>query len=263
MIAARIPRRRWSVICALIPLLILLVAPSAPAGAVGRGPGTYTNPLPIQIPGDGLVESCADPSIIRGQTPGDTAWYMYCTTDPLNDADHDAGGWHFHLIPMLRSLDLVNWTYMGDAFAARPGWAAPDAGLWAPDIEYLDGQYHLYFTASDTSLPGGGSAIGVATSSSPLGPWVDSGAPVIEPHEAPCCPGSRRWVYDPDVITVPIPGNDDAIRAIRLLTSKIADATLEGLQARESRLQVDAEGAEAAVSAGQAVADVAAVPEEA
>lgn len=35
---------------------------------------------------------------------------------------------------------------------------------------------------------------------------------------------------DPDVIDYPIPGNDDAIRAIRLVTSKIADACAEGRQ---------------------------------
>jgi small subunit ribosomal protein S2 len=38
---------------------------------------------------------------------------------------------------------------------------------------------------------------------------------------------------DPDVIDYPIPGNDDAIRAIRLVTSKIADACLEGKQRHE------------------------------
>ncbi|RUM89546.1 MAG: 30S ribosomal protein S2, partial [Thermodesulfatator sp.] len=35
---------------------------------------------------------------------------------------------------------------------------------------------------------------------------------------------------DPDLIDYIIPGNDDAIRAIRLLTSRIADAVLEGLE---------------------------------
>ena len=39
---------------------------------------------------------------------------------------------------------------------------------------------------------------------------------------------------DPDSIRYPIPGNDDAIRGIRLLTSKIADAVIEGQQRRES-----------------------------
>ena len=35
---------------------------------------------------------------------------------------------------------------------------------------------------------------------------------------------------DPDEIDYPIPGNDDAIRAVRLLTGKIADAVIEGRQ---------------------------------
>ncbi len=38
---------------------------------------------------------------------------------------------------------------------------------------------------------------------------------------------------DPDEIDYVIPGNDDAIRAVRLLTSKIADAVLEGTQGGE------------------------------
>lgn len=35
---------------------------------------------------------------------------------------------------------------------------------------------------------------------------------------------------DPDEVDYTIPGNDDAIRAVRLLTSKMADAVLEGRQ---------------------------------
>ncbi len=35
---------------------------------------------------------------------------------------------------------------------------------------------------------------------------------------------------DPDLIDYIIPGNDDAIRAIKLITSKIADAVIEGLE---------------------------------
>ena len=39
---------------------------------------------------------------------------------------------------------------------------------------------------------------------------------------------------DPDYITYVIPGNDDAIRAIKLYATKVADACLEGLRLRES-----------------------------
>lgn len=184
-------------------LLIAMLAalPGISTVEAGRGTGTYSNPLPIRIPGDGMVESCADPTLIHGQQAGDTFWYMYCTTDPLNDEDQDPNGnFNFHLMPMLKSFDLVNWTYMGDVFEARPAWVHPTAGLWAPEIKYFNGQYYLYYTASDTVA--GGSAIGVATSPGPLGPWTDSGSPAVEPHEAPCCPGSRRWVFDPEVVIV-------------------------------------------------------------
>ncbi len=37
---------------------------------------------------------------------------------------------------------------------------------------------------------------------------------------------------DPDGVDIPIPGNDDAIRAIKLVTSKMADACLEGVKRR-------------------------------
>jgi small subunit ribosomal protein S2 len=39
---------------------------------------------------------------------------------------------------------------------------------------------------------------------------------------------------DPDEIDYPIPGNDDAIRAVKLMVSKIADAIIEGRTETES-----------------------------
>ena len=40
---------------------------------------------------------------------------------------------------------------------------------------------------------------------------------------------------DPDGIDYIIPGNDDAIRSIKLVCSKLADAILEGKQLRENK----------------------------
>jgi len=37
---------------------------------------------------------------------------------------------------------------------------------------------------------------------------------------------------DPDLIDFPIPGNDDAIRSIKLITARVADACMEGAQKR-------------------------------
>lgn len=53
---------------------------------------------------------------------------------------------------------------------------------------------------------------------------------------------------DPDEIDVVIPGNDDAIRAVKLLTRKMADAVLEANQGEENG---DAETAEAEETAGE------------
>jgi small subunit ribosomal protein S2 len=46
---------------------------------------------------------------------------------------------------------------------------------------------------------------------------------------------------DPDDIDYIIPGNDDAIRAIRLLTSKMADACIEGKERFAERQQAEAD----------------------
>jgi small subunit ribosomal protein S2 len=49
---------------------------------------------------------------------------------------------------------------------------------------------------------------------------------------------------DPDEVDYVIPGNDDAIRAIKLLTSKMANAVMEGREALSKESQQEAEKAE-------------------
>ena len=55
---------------------------------------------------------------------------------------------------------------------------------------------------------------------------------------------------DPDQIDVKIPSNDDAIRAVRLITAKMADAIIEGNQGEDAVAAEDfaAEGADKAAS---------------
>ena len=51
---------------------------------------------------------------------------------------------------------------------------------------------------------------------------------------------------DPDEIDYIIPGNDDAIRAVRLLTSKMADAVIEGInQSKDDEAEAEEEAMEA------------------
>lgn len=66
---------------------------------------------------------------------------------------------------------------------------------------------------------------------------------------------------DPDTVDYVIPGNDDALRAIRLFTSRIADAILEGRQAaEEQRLEAEKIAAEKAAEELQAQREMAAIP---
>ena len=46
--------------------------------------------------------------------------------------------------------------------------------LWAPDINYINGKYVLYYTLGHWDLPKN-SCIGVAVSDSPVGPFTDHG----------------------------------------------------------------------------------------
>jgi arabinan endo-1,5-alpha-L-arabinosidase len=167
-----------------------------PTPIPGEVAPNYENPLDLQLPNGEQAMSCADPDVIRGQEPSDINWYLYCTSDPLTEEEVSEvpGATVFHNIPIFRSTDLVHWTYTGDAFATKPAWIT--GGVWAPDIAYANGQYLLYYAASETNLPGGASAVGVATSDSPTGPWTDTGTPVVEP-----APGGQ-WRFDPEFLSV-------------------------------------------------------------
>lgn len=159
----------------------------------------HQNPLALVLPDGGTAQSCADPMAIHGHRP-DTNWYLYCTSDALTNAPGPDGHPVIHNVPMYRSTDLFNWKYQGDAFPTKPAWVGDAPGIWAPDVVYRNNRYYLYYAASDSALPGGGSAVGVATSSSPVGPWTDSGRPVVAPRDA-VNGGGRRWEFDPEVIT--------------------------------------------------------------
>jgi hypothetical protein len=78
------------------------------------------------------------------------------------------------------SDDMVNWKDEGVMFDfATISWCHTQA--WAPAVTQRNGTYYLYFSACDGK-------IGVATSSSPAGPFTDAlGGPLLsDPRVAPC-----------------------------------------------------------------------------
>ncbi|MDE2842834.1 MAG: 30S ribosomal protein S2, partial [Chloroflexota bacterium] len=54
---------------------------------------------------------------------------------------------------------------------------------------------------------------------------------------------------NPELVSHPIPGNDDAVRSIRLVTGRLANAILEGKAEREAMLAEQQAQAEAAAQA--------------
>lgn len=107
--------------------------------------GSYNNPV--------IGTDAPDPSVIRAH---DGKFYLY----------HTGVGIH-------RSDDLVNWTFVRNAFTTKPNWE-PGGGVWAPDINYINGEYVMYYSLS---VWGGEwtCGIGIATSSTPEGPFTDRG----------------------------------------------------------------------------------------
>ena len=171
---------RISVVLGSALLSAGLVVPATPAAASGseraappparvanassaQQAPTYLNPLTLALPRGGDAASCADPFVLRGPIGHTTMWYLYCTSDALTGTQLGQDGTPLiHNVPMFSSTNLTHWTYAGDAFPTKPAWIS--GGMWAPDVVHRAGRYLMYFTASDTTLPGGGSAIAVATS---------------------------------------------------------------------------------------------------
>lgn len=116
-----------------------------------KTPEFYTNPV--------VAKSLPDPTILKTK---DNVFYLYATENTRN-------------VPIYKSTNLVDWTFVGTAFTdqSRPSFE-PKGGIWAPDIEYIDGKYYLYYSMS---VWGGEQTcgIGVAVADSPEGPFVDKG----------------------------------------------------------------------------------------
>jgi len=75
-----------------------------------------------------------------------------------------------------------------------------------------------------TALPGAIYIVDTTKEDIAVAESVRIGIPIVALVDTNC---------NPDVIDYPIPSNDDAIRAIKLITARIADVILEGLTARE------------------------------
>ena len=141
--------------------VLLCVVLCASAAAAAEAPRGYRNPVSRSF-----ADTFADASIIRGK---DGFWYAYASSTRLRPQQERT-----HLIPIVRTSDLIHWRHVGDAFegADHLPWAGTGVPR-APEVHYVRGRYLLYYAF--------GGAIGVATAPSPTGPWTDTGRPLVDP----------------------------------------------------------------------------------
>lgn len=110
-----------------------------------------------------------DPTVIRAE---DGFYYLYATENPTRN------------VPIYKSPNLVDWTLIGTVFtdSTRPTFveSLPNtpARVWAPDINYVDGKYYLYYSMSRWGSEWE-CGIGVATADKPEGPFTNHGAMFI------------------------------------------------------------------------------------
>jgi len=197
----RRPARRAALAAAALALAAGVSAAEAPSSAraapcvptASTAPSTFTNPV--------FEPDLPDPSII--QDPATGISYVYGTTDYWTSSPSS-----LHIMPILSSRNLVDWTFVRNTFSppgttpapgspTQPRWTG-NPFLWAPEVRLIDGRYVMYYAASSTAA--GGSAIGVATASSPAGPWHDSGGPIVGPEAGP---QGDYSIIDPDEISTP------------------------------------------------------------
>jgi arabinan endo-1,5-alpha-L-arabinosidase len=108
-----------------------------------------------------------DPSIMK---EGDT-WYVFAT----GLAPHGQ-------MAIRCSKDLQVWMLCGQVFTVLPEWIRKESPgtkeLWAPDISYFDGEYHLYYAYSLFGKNTSGIALATNKTLDPASPdykWVDQG----------------------------------------------------------------------------------------
>ena len=119
-------------------------------------------------------------------------------------------------------------------------------------LEYTISRLNRYLSGIKemTEMPGAVFVIDIGKEAIAVAEARRVGVPIVALVDSDC---------DPDLIDYPIPGNDDAIRSIRLMTGRIADSIIDGANRRMS-LEAEEVGEGAAPEIPEQIAAVPDVP---
>lgn len=150
-------RRRRNLVHSAVAVVVLAVATAGCSPATDEG-----NPEGAQFPTRVLNDEFADPDIIQVE---DT-YYAYASAGDRKN------------VQVATSEDLLDWRLLDDdALPELPSWTIPGK-TWAPEVtEVSEGQFVLYFTA--TNFKPALQCIGVATATDPAGPFTVVGEEML------------------------------------------------------------------------------------
>lgn len=183
-------------------LLLVLLCVSSYAQHAKSTPADFRGPMFFDtfheawnIQSRWTIYNVHDPSIIKTTT----GFVMYSTDVAMGMAS--PVGLHKRV-----SNDLINWTFEGTAFAGAPQEAIDHiriqdpnfvpTSLWAPDIINVGTEYRMYYSLSYFGTTN--SWMGLATSQSATGPWVQRGRVLTTSRT------HDRNAIDPSIIIDPV-----------------------------------------------------------
>jgi hypothetical protein len=163
---------------------------STPAGTAAGVPGELAATQSIAVPppisaslaAPGLTvpsgENQSDPFLLRDQD----RYYLYTSGVPGRLPIN---------VPVATATDFRGWSPVTDAMPVLPHWARPGF-TWAPDVHRFGSATVLYFTAGVAGS--GQQCVGIATATSPLGPFTAEPTPFL-------CQTALGGTIDPRVFT--------------------------------------------------------------
>ena len=143
-----------------------------------RSAPTQAQAAPVESEGALWPGDFPDPSVLKVGA----VYYAYSTEVGLD------------AVPTIRSVDLVHWSYVGDALAALPAWSGGQ-DVWAPSVVSSGVGFVMFYATRDART--GDQCISRAVGTSPAGPFVDAS---VNPF---VCQLDQGGDIDPDAFVDP------------------------------------------------------------
>ncbi|MHA7210848.1 glycoside hydrolase family 43 protein [Arthrobacter sp. MDT1-65] len=161
----------------LLGVIAVAALSAATAGCAPSGTSEAAPAVEEQNATQVLDEEFADPDILEV----DGTYYAYASAGDRKN------------VQIATSEDLVEWETLDDALPDLPSWTIPGK-TWAPEVtQVADGQFVLYFTA--TNFKPALQCIGVATATDPAGPFTVVGNGML------VCPEDEGGAIDASTFT--------------------------------------------------------------